>query len=86
MATDTTETAPLDIENDGIEWQDATTDSEYIAACYNALGALENIDTAMMSKSAESVVKRIRRRSLAIIDKCIDNLYSELFETDENDD
>ncbi|AXH76566.1 MAG: hypothetical protein [Bacteriophage sp.] len=79
----TDESTPLD---EGIVWEDATTDSEYIAACYNALGAIDDLDTAMMSKAAESAVKRIRRRSLAIIDKCIDNLYSELFETDENDD
>lgn len=81
--TKTDEANPLE---EGIVWEDATTDSEYIAACYNAICAVDNVDTGMMSKSAEQAVKRIRKRCIAIIDKCIDNLYSELFESDENDD
>ena len=83
---DETKTDEVNPAEDGIVWEDATTDSEYIAACYNALGAIDDLDTAMMSKGAEAAVKRIRKRSLRIIDKCIDNLYSELFESDENDD
>lgn len=61
---------------------DFTTAHDYIASAFQALAAVGDIDTAMMSKMDEMRVKRIRRKSLLIIENCIDELYNEIFETD----
>jgi len=61
---------------------DFTTAHDYISSAFQAMAAVGDIDTAIMSKSDEMRVKRIRRKSLLIIDNCIDELYSEIFESD----
>jgi len=62
-----------------------STDSEYIASALNALMAVSDIDTAIISKVDERRIKRIKRQSLRIISYCLNNQYEELFE-DNNDD
>ena len=42
-----------------------------------------DLDTAMMSKSEQAMVKRIMKRSLRLIDSCIKDLYEVEFEDDE---
>jgi hypothetical protein len=62
-----------------------TTAGEYINSAYFALSAVEDIDTAIISKEDEKRIKRIKRKSLKIIDICITEMYDELFENDEED-
>ncbi len=62
-----------------VEW---TSRSEYVASAYNAIASTENLDPALMSNADANRIKRIRRKSLRIIDDCINEMYSELFEDD----
>jgi hypothetical protein len=62
-----------------------TTTSEYISSAYNALAAIEDADTTLMSKEDEKRVKRIKRKCLKIIDICISEMYDELFENDDEE-
>lgn len=62
-----------------------TTRSDYIACAYNAIKAVEELDTGIMSKIAEQRKRRIVRKSLRIIDDCLCEMYDELFEDDEED-
>ena len=56
---------------------------EYIQAAYFALSSVDDMDVAIMNKSDEQRIKRIRRKSIRIIDECLNDMYSELFEDDE---
>lgn len=71
-------------EEEEIEF-DFYNPTEYIQGAYFALNAVDEIDTAIMNKSDEQRVKRIRRKSLRIIDECLNDMYDELFETDEEE-
>ena len=62
-----------------------TSASDYIHSAYSALAAVDDIDTAIISKEDEKRIKRIKRKSIKIIDICISEMYDELFETDEDD-
>lgn len=65
-------------------YEDVTTTPEYIALAFNALSSVTDLDTAIMTESDRQRVKRIRRKSIRIIDYCIGLLYDELFD-DENE-
>jgi hypothetical protein len=60
-----------------------TSDLEYIQAAYFAISAVDDMDTAIMSKTDELRVKRIKRKALVIIDECLKCLYDEIIEGDE---
>lgn len=62
-----------------------TSASEYINSAYFAMSAVDDIDTAIISKEDEKRIRRIKRKSIKIIDICISEMYDELFETDEDD-
>lgn len=62
-----------------------TTTSEYIASACNALSTVDEMDTALMSKSDERRVRRIRRQSLRILSECINELYEEIFDDNTDD-
>jgi len=64
---------------------DFTTSHDYISSAFQALNAVDDFDTALLSKSDEMRIKRIRRKSLLIIESCINELYSELFESEDED-
>jgi len=74
-------------EEEGVEdiYFETTSDLEYIQAAYFALSSVEDIDTAIMSKSDEARVRRIKRKSLVIIDECLKTLYDEIIEDDSAD-
>jgi len=57
-----------------------TTPAEYIQCAYFALSSIEDIDEKMQSDAAYKRIKRIRFKSLRIIDKCVNDLYDELFD------
>lgn len=79
----TTGEAETEVLEEGIV--EFTTAGEYINSAYFALSAVEDIDTAIISKEDEKRIKRIKRKSLKIIDICITEMYDELFENDEED-
>lgn len=58
---------------------------EYIQAAYFALSSVDDMDVAIMNKSDEQRIKRIRRKSIRIIDECLNEMYSELFEDDNEE-
>ncbi|CAB5217899.1 hypothetical protein UFOVP208_26 [uncultured Caudovirales phage] len=63
-----------------------TSASEYIASAYYALAAVLDMDEMQYGKDSivQQRIKRIKRKSLKIIDICISEMYDELFEnTDE---
>ena len=62
---------------------ETTSQSEIIASSFYAISAVADLDTAMMSKSEQAMVKRIMKRSLRLIDSCIKDLYEVEFEDDE---
>lgn len=67
-------------ENDlDLHFQTSTA-HDYIASAYQALSAVDDIDLAILSKADEMRIKRIKRKSILIIENCIDELYSEIFE------
>lgn len=61
-----------------------TTREDYIGCAYNAIAAVEGLDTGMMNKTDALRIKRIIRKSLRIIDECVNEMYDELFEDDED--
>ena len=61
------------------------SDSDYIAAAFNAITTVEGMDTAIMSKMDEKRIKRIKRQCLKIIAHCLNNMYEELFEDNSDD-
>ena len=62
---------------------ETTSQSELIACAFYAISSVVDLDTAMMSKSEQAMVKRIIKRSLRLIDSCIKDLYEVEFEYDE---
>jgi hypothetical protein len=83
--TNPEENAEVDLNEEEIsEFEFATTTaSEYIAASFYALEAVDGMDTAIMSKEDERRINRIKRKSLRIIDQCISDLYDEIFDEEE---
>lgn len=61
---------------------ETTTQSELITCSFYAISSVVDLDTAMMSKLEQAMVKRIIKRSLRLIDACI----SELYEVEFGDD
>jgi hypothetical protein len=56
---------------------------DYINGACSAMAAVDGIDTQILNKADELRVKRIKRKSLRILDLCISEFYDELFEDDE---
>lgn len=60
---------------------DYTSEAEYLNALCNVLDVIDKVDT--MTKEADNQKKRIIRKSLAVMDKIIGNIYDGYFEGDE---
>lgn len=59
-----------------------TTRTDYISCAYYAISSVEGLDTGIMTKEDAKRIKRIMRKSLRIIDDCINEMHDELFEED----
>jgi hypothetical protein len=60
---------------------------EYIQAAYFAISSVEDIDLDMeaaYNKQSANRIKRIKRKSIRIIDFCLNELYNDLFDEEEN--
>jgi hypothetical protein len=62
-----------------------TSEMEYIQAAYYAFDMSINIDTALLNKSDERRVQRMRRQSLRIVSECLNDLYNEIFDDEKTD-
>ena len=60
-----------------------TSCSEYIASSCNALNTIAEMDTALMMKDEERMIYSIRYKCLKIIDLCVNEMYDELFDQEE---
>lgn len=73
-------------ENELLEEQQAefetTTHQELISCSFYAISSVVDLDTAMMGKLEQAMVKRIIKRSLRLIDTCIKDLYDVEFGED----
>lgn len=61
-----------------------TSTMEYITAASYAWDMIQEIDTAILNKSNEKRVNRMKRQALRIMSTCLNELYEELF--DDNND
>jgi hypothetical protein len=76
---------PIIQEDEPIEEEaefETTTQSELISCSFYAISSVVDLDTAMMGKLEQAMVKRIIKRSLRLIDTCIKDLYDVEFGED----
>ena len=76
---------PITQEDELIEEEaefETTTQSELISCSFYAISSVVDLDTAMMGKLEQAMVKRIIKRSLRLIDTCIKDLYDVEFGED----
>jgi len=63
-----------------------TTREEYISGAYYSISAVDGMDELLMSKEDARRIRRIRRKCLRIIDECVNEMFDELFESDEDNE
>lgn len=68
-------------EDESYEVEMDSRDSEYIAAAYNSIGAIEMLDTGLMNEEQKNVISTIQYQAIAIISESINNIYNEIFDT-----
>lgn len=59
---------------------------DYITSAVNALAAIDNIDTAILNKTDENRIKKIKRQSLKILSHYINEIYEETFDDNDSTD
>jgi hypothetical protein len=69
---------------EGFEFE-STSRSEYVICAANALQAIDGIDEMVQTNAGRDRIKRIRFKSVKIIDNIINELYDELFEDTDAD-
>jgi predicted RNA methylase len=68
-------------EDESYEVEMDSRDSEYIAAAFNSLGAIEMLDTGLINDQQKDVISTIQYQAIAIISESINNIYNEIFDT-----
>lgn len=63
-----------------------TTREEYISGAFYYISAVDGMDELLMSKEDARRIRRIRRKCLRIIDECVNEMFDELFEIDEDNE
>ena len=76
--------APEEEEYDGEILLSSSHD--YITSAVNALAAIDNIDTAILNKTDENRIKKIKRQSLRILSHYINEIYEETFDDSDGGD
>jgi hypothetical protein len=69
-------------ENIGVEF---TTSHDYIASAFYSMSAISDIDMQILNKADYKRIARIKRQSIRIISECLNELYGEIFEEDDED-
>jgi hypothetical protein len=62
------------------------SEAEYIASAFNALAAVDGIDSAMLTGEDKKRVKRIQKKALRILDHNVGELYGYIFEKEDEDE
>jgi hypothetical protein len=75
---DTVTPAEEEVEYDGEIL--LSTSHDYITSAVNAMAAIDSIDTAILSKTDENRIKKIKRQSLRILSHYINEIYEETFD------
>jgi len=75
-----TEEQPEEVE----AYIEYTTIMDYVTAAAAAWQMVDEIDTAILNKTDERRVRRMKRQALRIMSVCLNDLYEELF--DDNND
>lgn len=78
-------------EDDSYDVEVESRDSEFIAAAFNSLGAIELLDTGLMDADEKAIIKMIQFQAINIISESLNNIYEQIFDTsiddvDDNDD
>lgn len=73
-------------EDESHEVEIESRDSEYIAAAFNSLGAIDMLDTGLMNEEQKEVINTIQYQAIAIISESINNIYNEIFDTSSSAD
>lgn len=55
--------------------------SEFIASAFNALGAIDLLDTGLMDEDEKQTIKTIQFQAINIISECLNNIFNEIFDT-----
>jgi predicted DNA-binding protein with PD1-like motif len=63
-----------------------TTRAEAVHSACAAIGACQDFDLGLLNPSQARRIKRIKRKSLRIIDVYIGEIYDEMFEDENNED
>ena len=79
---DTVTPAEEEIEYDGEIA--LSTSHDYITSAVNAINVIADMDTAIMTKSDENRIKKIKRQSLRILSHYINEIYEETFDDSSN--
>jgi len=72
--------------DEGIEIQLDDRNSEYIAAAFNSLGAIDLLDTGLMDADEKAIIKMIQFQAINIISESLNNIYEQIFDTSIDDD
>ena len=79
----------VEVDDTGEEMEyevEFTTRSEAISSACAAIGVCQDFDIGLMNPTEAKRIKRIKRKSLRIIDVCIGEIYDEMFEDENNED
>lgn len=71
---------------DDIEFEIDDRNSEYIAAAFNSLGAIDLLDTGLMDADEKAIIKTIQFQAIHIISESLNNIYEQIFDTSIDDD
>lgn len=74
------------IFDDDIESEIVDKNSDYIAAAFNSMAAIELVDTGLMNAEDKEIVKNIQFQAINIISESLNNIYNEIFDTSGDDD
>jgi hypothetical protein len=71
--------------DEGIEIQLDDRNSEYIAAAFNSLSAIDLLDTGLMDEDERGIIKMIQFQAVNIISESLNNIYEQIFDTSIDD-
>lgn len=74
--------------DEGIDIELDERNSEYIAAAFNSLSAIDLLDTGLMDADEKGIIKMIQFQAINIISESLNNIYEQIFDTsiDYDDD
>jgi hypothetical protein len=73
------------ILDDELSYEIEDKNSEYIAAAYNSLGAIDLLDTGLMDAANKEIIKNIQYQAINIISESLNNIFNEIFDTNVDD-